>query len=125
MGSCRGDIEATGRRQLGDRDATARRHLSTDWAFVRADRRERIGPAGGVERQHIGPTAVEAGAGQPIAQPMRAGAGHAHQLRGVADIAGFEQRGEEATLALGRPLAATRPGRGDGRIGAGLVHPTG
>jgi hypothetical protein len=33
--------------------------------------------------------------------------------------------GEEAALAIGRPLAAGAPGCGDGRIGEGLVHPSG
>ena len=90
-----------------------------------ADRRERIAQAGGVERQRIGPAAVEAGAREPSAQPVRAGTGHADHLRGMADIAGFEQRGEEAALTIGRPLAARAPGRRGGRRRKGLVHPTG
>lgn len=90
-----------------------------------ADRRERIAQAGGVERQRIGPAAVEAGAREPIAQPVRAGTGHADHLRGMADIAGFEQRGEEAALALGRPLVARAPGRLGGWRRKRLVHPAG
>lgn len=90
-----------------------------------AVRRERISPAGGMERQRIGPVAVEAGARELIAQPVGAGTGRADHLRGMADIAGFEQRGEEAALTIGRPLAARAPGRRGGRRRKGLVHPTG
>ena len=90
--------------------------------------REGVSHAVGVNLERVGPAAVEGGVGEALAQAMSAGSGHADRSRGMGDIAGFEQRGEEEVLPGWGPAAVAglrRQVRRGGRGGEGLFHPTG